>query len=75
MVFPVWEKKIKLKGAKQVICFQSYKSRGFPGDSDGREFACNVGDLDQSLGWEDPLEKETATHYSILAWRIMDRGA
>ena len=22
------------------------------------------------LGWEDPLEKETATHPSILAWRI-----
>ena len=35
----------------------------------------------QSQGWEDPLEKETATHSSILAWRIpwteepgMDRG-
>ena len=24
----------------------------------------------QSLGWEDSLEKETATHSSILAWRI-----
>ena len=23
----------------------------------------------QSLGWEDPLEKGTATHSSILAWR------
>ena len=30
----------------------------------------------QSLGWEDPLEKEMTTHSSILAWRIpMDRGA
>jgi len=29
----------------------------------------------QSLGWEDLLEKGTATHSSILAWRIpMDRG-
>ena len=29
-----------------------------------------------SLGREDPLEKETATHSSILAWRIpMNRGA
>ena len=28
----------------------------------------------RSLGWEDPLEKEMATHSSILAWRIpMDR--
>ena len=24
----------------------------------------------QSLGWEDPLEKELATHSSILAWKI-----
>jgi len=24
----------------------------------------------QSLGWEDPLEKGTATHSSILAWRL-----
>ena len=23
-----------------------------------------------SLGWEDPLEKEMATHSSILAWEI-----
>ena len=29
----------------------------------------------QSLGWEDPLEEEMATHSSILAWRIpMERG-
>ena len=26
--------------------------------------------LVQSLGWEDPLEKEMATPSSILAWRI-----
>ena len=24
----------------------------------------------QSLGWEDPLEREMATHSSILAWKI-----
>ena len=24
-----------------------------------------------SLGWEDPLEEEMATHSSILAWRIL----
>ena len=24
----------------------------------------------QSLGWEDPLKKETAPHSSILAWKI-----
>jgi len=36
--------------------------QGFPGGSD-----CN---WIQSLGGEDPLEKEMATHSSILAWRI-----
>ena len=25
----------------------------------------------RSLSWEDPLEKEMATHSSILAWRIL----
>ena len=30
----------------------------------------NAGDIVESLGWEDPLEKELATHSSILAWRI-----
>ena len=24
----------------------------------------------RSLGWEDPLEKEMATHSSVLAWKI-----
>ena len=24
----------------------------------------------QSLAWEDPLEKEKATHFSIVAWGI-----
>ena len=29
----------------------------------------------QSLGWEDLLEKEMATHFSILAWKIPWTGA
>ena len=40
------------------------------GGLDGKEAACSAGDLVQSLGWEDPLEKEMATQSSILAWRI-----
>ena len=31
--------------------------------------ACNAETQVQSLGREDPLEKEMATHSSILAWR------
>ena len=25
----------------------------------------------RSLGWEDPLEKDMATHSSVLAWEIL----
>ena len=43
---------------------------GFHSGSDGKESACNVETQVRFLGWEDPLEKEMATHTSILAWRI-----
>ena len=43
---------------------------GFPGGSEVKVSARNAGDLVRSLHWEDPLEKELATHSSILAWRI-----
>ena len=41
----------------------------FPHSSVGKESACNAGDPVRFLGQEDPLEKEMATHSSILAWR------
>ena len=43
---------------------------GFPGGSDSKAPACTVGDLGQSVLQEEPLEKEMATHSSILAWKI-----
>ena len=43
---------------------------GFPGDSDRKESACLQETRVQSLGLEDPLEEERATHSIILAWRI-----
>ena len=39
----------------------------------GKESACNAGDKQRwvwSLGWEDTLQEEMATHSSILAWEI-----
>ena len=42
----------------------------FSGGSDGKEPAYSTGDQVQSLDQEDPLEKETTTHSSILDWRI-----
>ena len=42
---------------------------GFPGSSVGKESACNAGHPGSIPGWEDPLEKEMATHSSILVWQ------
>ena len=42
---------------------------GFPGGSDGKAFAYSEPRV-QSLGREDLLEKEMATHSSTLAWKI-----
>ena len=38
--------------------------------SAGKESACSAGDQGLVPGWEDPLEKGTATYSRILAWRI-----
>ena len=43
---------------------------GFPGGSDGKESACNEGDLGLIPGSGRSLENGMATHSSILAWRI-----
>ena len=42
----------------------------FPGGSDSKASAYNAETRAQSLGWEDPLEKEVATHSGILTWKI-----
>ena len=41
-----------------------------PGSSDGKVSAYNAGNPGSIPGSEDPLEKEMATHSSILAWKI-----
>ena len=69
---------------EELLCFQSsrviillylllspsFTPLGFPGSSAGKESACNAEDPGLSLGWKDPLEKEMATHFSVLVWRI-----
>ena len=45
--------------------------RGFAGGSDGKESACQAGDMDLIPGLgRTPLEKEMATHSNILVWKI-----
>ena len=41
-----------------------YRDGGLPTWLSGKESAC------QSMGWEDLLEKEIATHSNIRAWEI-----
>ena len=37
------------------------QQKGFPGGPAGKESTCSAGDLGLIPGWEDPLEKGTAT--------------
>ena len=50
-----------------LICEQPTSGQGFP---DGLDCERSAGMKIQSLGQEEPLEKEMATHSSIFAWRI-----
>ena len=50
--------------------FLTLQFKVFSGGSEVKASACNVETWVQSLGWEDSLEKELATHPSILAWEI-----
>ena len=43
---------------------------GFPGGSVVKNLPAKQETWVQSLGWEDPLEEEMATHSSIPAWEI-----
>ena len=48
----------------------SYASRGFPGGSVVKDLPAVQEMPVRSLGQEDPLEKEMATHSSTLVWEI-----
>ena len=46
---------------------------GFPGGTSGEESTCQCRKQEsqvRSLDQEDPLGEETATHFSILVWRV-----
>ena len=42
----------------------------FPGGSDGKDSACNVGNQSLIPGLGRSLEEEMATHSGIIAWKI-----
>ena len=49
----------------------SRRNMGFPGCSVVKSLPTMWETQVQTLGWEVPLEKEIATHSSILAWEIL----
>ena len=56
-------------------CLGTYNGKGtgtglFPGDSVVKNLPAMQETWVRCLVWEDALEKETATHSSILAWKI-----
>ena len=59
-------------GPQTSLLYNSYLASlelilGFPSGSESKESACSVATWNRSLGWEDPLEEDMATHSSILA--------
>ena len=77
MKFPIKLKKLARKKKIYMYIFLTYLVFLAPKDTWGSLVAQTVKRLPailktqvQSLGWEDPLEKEMATHSSTLAWKI-----
>ena len=67
-------------GCSVTVCWNSVGLThylGFPSSSAGENLPA-VQETQEiwvcSLGWDDPIEEEMATHSSILAWRILWTG-
>ena len=64
-VFSVIEKHIAF-----LLCMEVLILLGFPSGSMVRNLPAKAGDGGSTLDQEDPLEKQMATHCSILAWKV-----
>ena len=72
--------KVKRQPMELEKIFSNYIYRiynlGFPGDSDSKEYACNVGHLSSISGSGRSPGGQHSNPFCILAWRILkDRGA
>ena len=68
--------RLLIMNASGKLCFCFFQSRGFPGGSDSKESACNVGDLGSifGLGRSTSEQNSHPLQYSGLE-KSMDRGA
>ena len=70
------QRKVQLPG--EAGCLGKLELTCFPGGTSGKEPTCQCKRHETwvwSLGQEDPLEKEMATHSSILAQESCEKGA
>ena len=70
LFFKLFKKRQGNEKCRQTGIVQIKVDCGLPGGISGGGPTCNAGDL----GWEDSLEKEMATHSSILPWEIPWEG-
>ena len=69
-VYGVKQSQTRLKQLSSSSSSSSMPMLGFPGSSDGKEPACNAGDVGSMPRLKDPLEEGMATYSRILAGRI-----
>ena len=62
--------RIRLHNYKTFLKVYTTSQRGFPSGSMVQNLKGTQETWVLSLGWEDPLEVQMATHSSILAWEI-----
>ena len=55
---------------RNLLYIDLCQRKGFPGGPGVKNLPAMQETQVQFLSWEDPLEKEMATHSSILAWRV-----
>ena len=66
----ILKKKLLLQDLKATITYFKVNLQGLPGGAVVKNPSAVQEMWVGSVGWEDPLEEEMATHPSILAWRI-----
>ena len=70
ILMSLWgDRGLQVQGKLNLLLCEGF-SGDFPGGSEGKNMSAMWETWVRSLGQENPLEKEMATHYSILAWRI-----
>ena len=67
----VWGQEWSNKSLNDSVFSKAIVFKCFPGNTRGKEATCQCRKLGFNLSQEDTLEKEMATHSSILAWKIL----